>query len=93
MSTRGQADPEHVRARLRPFHGRLRHEIERFGGTVEIGSLPDEAFARLRAAQRLLGGGQRATGGTQLQCALALFRQVGATAHLRQGAALVADSA
>lgn len=29
------ADPEDVRARLRPYHQRLRQEIERFGGTVE----------------------------------------------------------
>ena len=29
------ADPEDVRARLRPYHARLRQEIERFGGTVE----------------------------------------------------------
>ena len=29
------ADPEDVRARLRPYHARLREEIERFGGTVE----------------------------------------------------------
>ena len=28
-------DPEDVQARLRPYHGRLRMEIERFGGTVE----------------------------------------------------------
>jgi class 3 adenylate cyclase len=28
-------DPEDVRARLRSFHARLRHEIERYGGTVE----------------------------------------------------------
>src|SRR6187431_1872442 len=28
-------DPEDVRARLRPYHARLRHEIERYGGTVE----------------------------------------------------------
>jgi class 3 adenylate cyclase len=28
-------DPEDVRARLRPYHARLREEIERFGGTVE----------------------------------------------------------
>jgi class 3 adenylate cyclase/tetratricopeptide (TPR) repeat protein len=62
-------------------------------GYAQIGSLPDEAFARLRAAERLLGAGQRATGGAQLQRALALFRQVGATAYLRQGAALVAASA
>jgi class 3 adenylate cyclase/tetratricopeptide (TPR) repeat protein len=29
------ADPEDVRARIRPYHARLRREIERFGGTVE----------------------------------------------------------
>src|SRR5439155_26349798 len=30
-----QQDPEDVRARIRPFHARLRREIERYGGTVE----------------------------------------------------------
>ncbi len=29
------ADPEDVRARIRPYHARLREEIERHGGTVE----------------------------------------------------------
>jgi class 3 adenylate cyclase/tetratricopeptide (TPR) repeat protein len=29
------ADPEDVRATLRPYHARLRKDIERFGGTVE----------------------------------------------------------
>src|SRR5216683_3195487 len=29
------ADPEDVRARIRPYHARLRGEIERYGGTVE----------------------------------------------------------
>jgi class 3 adenylate cyclase len=29
------ADPEDVRARIRPYHSRLRQEIERYGGTVE----------------------------------------------------------
>src|SRR5438128_6843134 len=28
-------DPEDVRARIRPYHARLRGEIERYGGTVE----------------------------------------------------------
>ena len=28
-------DPEDVRARIRPYHVRLRQEIERYGGTVE----------------------------------------------------------
>src|SRR4051794_24937594 len=30
-----QADPEDVRATLRPYHSMLRREIERYGGTVE----------------------------------------------------------
>jgi class 3 adenylate cyclase/tetratricopeptide (TPR) repeat protein len=30
-----QADPEDVRATLRPYHARVKEEIERFGGTVE----------------------------------------------------------
>jgi class 3 adenylate cyclase/tetratricopeptide (TPR) repeat protein len=30
-----QQDPEDVRARIRPYHARLRQEIERHGGTVE----------------------------------------------------------
>jgi class 3 adenylate cyclase len=30
-----QQDPEDVRARIRPYHTRLREEIERYGGTVE----------------------------------------------------------
>jgi class 3 adenylate cyclase/tetratricopeptide (TPR) repeat protein len=29
------ADPEDVRSRIRPYHARLRREIERYGGTVE----------------------------------------------------------
>lgn len=29
------ADPEDLQAMLRPYHGRLKQEIERFGGTVE----------------------------------------------------------
>jgi class 3 adenylate cyclase len=30
-----RADPEDVRARIRPYHQRVREEIERYGGTVE----------------------------------------------------------
>ena len=30
-----QQDPEDVRARIRPYHARLREEIERYGATVE----------------------------------------------------------
>jgi class 3 adenylate cyclase/tetratricopeptide (TPR) repeat protein len=34
-ATSEKADPEDVRARLRPYHARVKQEIERFGGTVE----------------------------------------------------------
>ena len=29
------ADPEDVRARIRPYYASVRHELERYGGTVE----------------------------------------------------------
>jgi len=62
------ADPEDVRATLRPYHARLRTEIERFGGTVEkfIGDAvmavfgapvahEDDAERAVRSALRIMG--------------------------------------
>jgi len=49
---------------------------------AEIGSRPDEADARLAAASLLLGAGRLAEGRTELDRALAFYREVGATAHL-----------
>jgi tetratricopeptide (TPR) repeat protein len=60
---------------------------------VEIGSLPDEAFARLRAAEQLLSAGRPADAKVQLERALAFYRRVGATGYLREVDALVAASA
>jgi predicted ATPase/class 3 adenylate cyclase len=59
----------------------------------EIGSLPDEAFARLRAAEALVGEGRRAEADAQLEPALAFWRSVGATVYVRDGEALLAESA
>ena len=50
----------------------------------QIGSLPDEAFARLQAARYLLGAGRQAEGRAQLQGALAFHRDVNASAHVRE---------
>src|SRR5512133_2889708 len=62
-----RADPEDVRATLRPYHARVKQEIEHFGGTVEkfIGdavmavfgaptSHEDDAERAVRAALRIL---------------------------------------
>jgi class 3 adenylate cyclase/tetratricopeptide (TPR) repeat protein len=60
---------------------------------ARTGSLPDEAYARLRAAEALIGEGDRAQGDRELQRALAFYRSVGATAYLREGEALLAQTA
>jgi tetratricopeptide (TPR) repeat protein len=60
---------------------------------VQIGSLPDEAFARLRAAEQLLSAGRRADAKVQLQHALAFYRHVGAAGYLHEVDALLAASA
>ena len=59
----------------------------------EIGSLPDEAYARLRAAEALMGAGSRAEGDRELQRALAFYRAVDAKAFLHEGEALLAQTA
>jgi class 3 adenylate cyclase len=49
-----QMDPEDVRALLSPFYGRLRAELERFGGTVEkfIGDAVMALFGAHRGEHR-----------------------------------------
>ena len=59
----------------------------------EIGALSQEAFLRLRAAEQLVGEGRRAEADEQLNRALAFYRSVGATRHIREGEALLAASA
>jgi class 3 adenylate cyclase/tetratricopeptide (TPR) repeat protein len=53
----------------------------------EIGARPHWAYARLVQAE------ERGTGGAELDRALAFFREVGATAYLHRGEALLAASA
>jgi class 3 adenylate cyclase/tetratricopeptide (TPR) repeat protein len=59
----------------------------------ERGALPEEAYARLRAAELFVGEGRRAEAEAQLQPALAFWRAAGATAYVREGEALLAASA
>jgi class 3 adenylate cyclase/tetratricopeptide (TPR) repeat protein len=57
---------------------------------VEMGSLPNEAFARLRAAGQLVSEDHRAEADEQLQKALLFYRSVGATRHINEGETLLA---
>jgi tetratricopeptide (TPR) repeat protein len=60
---------------------------------VQIGSLPEEAYARLRAAESLLEDGLCREADSQLQRALAFWRSVGATRYVQAGEALLAGAA
>ena len=59
----------------------------------DIGAGPEEAYARLRAAERLVGEGRRAEADAELERALAFWRAAAATAYIREGEALMAASA
>ena len=60
---------------------------------AQTGSLPDEAYARLRAAGALIQDGRRAEGDRELQRALAFYRSVDAKAYLRDAEGLLAQTA
>jgi class 3 adenylate cyclase/tetratricopeptide (TPR) repeat protein len=59
---------------------------------AEIGSEPDEAYARLRAAEALLTAGRRGEAEQELERALAFFRGVGALTYARRAEALLAPA-
>ncbi|HEY1276021.1 MAG TPA: hypothetical protein VGF25_13985, partial [Thermoleophilaceae bacterium] len=79
------------------------HEVARltvvgdFAGLAEhyavMGSLPDEAHARLRAAEELVREGERAEADRQLALALPVFAQVGAKVWAAEARALLSESA
>ncbi|HEX3686959.1 MAG TPA: AAA family ATPase [Gaiellaceae bacterium] len=60
---------------------------------AQIGSVPDEAHARLRAAETLVQEGRRAEADAQLRLALPVFAQLGAAAWTAKGEELLAESA
>jgi class 3 adenylate cyclase/tetratricopeptide (TPR) repeat protein len=57
------------------------------------GSQPEEALARLRAAEALSAFGRRREADAELQRALAFYRSVRAAAYIREGEALLARTA
>jgi tetratricopeptide (TPR) repeat protein len=88
---RRQLDTMHPSLGLDALRAVLDREFERAAERfAEIGSLPDEALARLRAAERLVAEGRANSADTQLQQALAFWRDVGATRYIREGEALLA---
>jgi class 3 adenylate cyclase/tetratricopeptide (TPR) repeat protein len=58
----------------------------------EIGTVTDEAEARLRSGLALLGAGKQSEGAADVARALSFFRSVGATHFVRQGEAALADA-
>jgi class 3 adenylate cyclase/tetratricopeptide (TPR) repeat protein len=69
-------------------------ELQRAADVLgEIGYRTGEADARLRAAKQLVEEGRRAEADAELSLALAFYREVGATAYVREGEALLAASA
>jgi tetratricopeptide (TPR) repeat protein len=60
---------------------------------AETGARELEAWARLLAAESLIADGRRAEADAQLTPALAYFRHVRASAYVRRGEALLAESA
>jgi tetratricopeptide (TPR) repeat protein len=66
--------------------GRYQEAADRYR---EIGSLPDEAWARLRAGRALFNEGRRADATSELERSLAFWRSVGATRYVRQAEELL----
>jgi hypothetical protein len=67
------------------------------GGSVQaadilarVGARIDEADARVRAAEALIGDGRPEGADEQLERALAFYRRVGAIRYIREGEALLA---
>src|SRR5204863_64051 len=60
---------------------------------AEIGVAPDEAGARLRAAEALTAAGRRIEAGVQLERALAFYRSVDAERYISEAEVLLAATA
>jgi class 3 adenylate cyclase/tetratricopeptide (TPR) repeat protein len=70
--------------------GRLVEAAETY---ARIGTVPDEAYARLKAAELFVEAGERAGADEQLRLALPVATRLGATAWTAEGESLLAASA
>jgi class 3 adenylate cyclase len=77
-------------AALAVVHG---NDLEAAGTYAAIGSFPDEAEARLRAAEALTQGKRQTEAEAELAPALEFYRSVQATAWLRRAENLIAEHA
>jgi class 3 adenylate cyclase len=87
------ADPEDVRARIRPYHARLRSEIEGYGGTVEkfVGDAVMAAFGAPVAheddAERAVRAGLRIVSvRVGIESGLVVLGPVGGGSRVQKGA-------
>ena len=60
---------------------------------ARIGSVPDEAYTRLKAAEALVAAGDRAAADRELRAVLPVFVRLGATSWAADGESLLAESA
>lgn len=60
---------------------------------AEIGVVPNEAYTRLRAAEKLMEQGRRVDAERQARTALQFYRSVGAALYIREGEAMLTASA
>ncbi len=74
-------------AALAILDGELERAADLFNA---IGALPDEAYARLRAAEQHAAEGRQIEADQQLQKSLSFWRSVGAARYIREGEALLA---
>ena len=82
-------DPTWAEAATLYFAGKFAQAADRYEA---IGSLTDEAEARLRAARHLIESGRQGEGAEQLDRALNFYRSVEATRFVREGETLLAGA-
>jgi hypothetical protein len=86
---RAAGEPPWRRAADAVFDG----DFETAANVFAVMGYTNEAYARLKAAEKSLRAGRRGEADVQLEQALAFYRSVGATRYVREGESLLAASA